>query len=141
MSALIDASLSFAISVLKGLLWHVAGLPPVVVRVSKCCGLQSKVCIRSCRGDQCLFVLLFVHFLAGLCSRCCGGNVAIRIAALCKCFSISRWRGRVYACASSASVGDVHRPPVTASMPARCTDVSLLLYTEILPAVAGEPLA
>src|ERR1700761_2401004 len=88
----------------------------------------------SCSVDLCLLTDLLAHFLAGLCSGCCGASVAMRTADLYKCFSISRCRGKIKACALRASVGDVRRPPVIARVPALCTDDSLLLHSVILPA-------
>jgi hypothetical protein len=113
----------------------VAGFPPIVLRDLSVSGLMLNIYIRSCNTDLCLFIALLAHVLAGLCSRCCGGSVAMRIADLNNCFSVLRCSGSVNACTSNASVGDVLRPPVIANIPALWTDVSLLLHSEILPAV------
>ena len=65
-SAVTEAFLSFATSILKGHLCCVAGLPPVVGTVSSALGFMLKVCIKSCRGDLCLFVVLAAQVLASL---------------------------------------------------------------------------
>jgi hypothetical protein len=88
--AFIEASLSLAMSSLKGHLWVSAGLPPVVANVSRLHGLILNACTSSCSVDLCLFTDLLAHFLTGLCNRCCSASIAMRTADLYKCFSISK---------------------------------------------------
>src|SRR6266702_6502210 len=72
-------------------------------------------------------ITLFAHLLAGLKRGWSGGRVAIRVAALWHCLSISRCMGKRNAWASRASVGDVLSPPVIANAPALCVVVSFAI--------------
>src|SRR5258708_14801380 len=52
-------------------------------------GSRWNICIMSFSGALCLFDLLFMLALTSLCSRCSGGSMARRTAALWHCFSTS----------------------------------------------------
>jgi len=129
LASFVELSLSSGMLIVKGFFVALIGSQDVAGIFSILIGLmlswyQSR---RWCRAVQwCFTFRVFFHFIV-LCSGWSSGNMAILVSAIWQRLSMFSRDGRRNAHASSASVGEVRRPPVITVAAARCRVVNCLV--------------